>query len=84
MRFPDLAMNAAQSLGAEYADIRVQKTTDQVIFLRNLGLCPLQCFHRRGRAGHSQAGCGNSRPFRICKQSQKASPGPRAWLYRQI
>ena len=38
MRFPDLAMNAAQSLGAEYADIRVQKTTDQVIFLRNLSL----------------------------------------------
>jgi len=38
MNYPDLAMNAAQSLGAEYADIRIQKTTDQVIFLRNLSL----------------------------------------------
>ncbi|MDD3533980.1 MAG: TldD/PmbA family protein [Candidatus Cloacimonetes bacterium] len=38
MKYLDLAMNAASSLGAEYADIRIQKTTDQVIFLRNLSL----------------------------------------------
>lgn len=38
MQYLDLAMNAAQSLGAEYADIRVQKTTDQVIYLQNLSL----------------------------------------------
>ncbi|MBW6513736.1 MAG: TldD/PmbA family protein [Candidatus Syntrophosphaera sp.] len=38
MKYLDLAMNAAQSLGAEYADIRVQKTTDQVIYLQNLSL----------------------------------------------
>ncbi len=38
MHYLDLAMNAAQSLGAEYADIRVQKTTDQVIYLQNLSL----------------------------------------------
>jgi TldD protein len=31
-------MNAAESLGAEYADIRIQKTTDQVIYLQNLSL----------------------------------------------
>lgn len=38
MRYLDLAMNAAQSLGAEYADIRIQRTTDQVIYLQNLSL----------------------------------------------
>nr|MDK2850263.1 TldD protein [Candidatus Cloacimonadota bacterium] len=38
MKYLDLAMNAAGSLGAEYADIRIQKTTDQVISLRNLSL----------------------------------------------
>lgn len=38
MKYLDLAMNAAQSLGAEYADIRIQRTTDQVIYLRNLSL----------------------------------------------
>lgn len=38
MKYLDLAMSAATSLGAEYADIRIQKTTDQVIFLRNLSL----------------------------------------------
>jgi len=31
-------MNAAERLGAEYADIRVQKTTDEVIYLQNLSL----------------------------------------------
>lgn len=38
MKYLDLAMNAAASLGAEYADIRIQKTTDQVIYLQNLSL----------------------------------------------
>jgi len=38
MKYLDLAMNAANSLGAEYADIRIQKTTDQVIYLQNLSL----------------------------------------------
>ncbi|MDD4223162.1 MAG: TldD/PmbA family protein [Candidatus Cloacimonetes bacterium] len=38
MKYLDLAMNAAESLGAEYADIRVQKTTDEVIYLQNLSL----------------------------------------------
>lgn len=38
MRYLDLAMNAARSLGAEYADIRIQRTTDQVIYLQNLSL----------------------------------------------
>lgn len=38
MKYLDLAMNAAASLGAEYADIRIQRTTDQVILLRNLSL----------------------------------------------
>lgn len=38
MKYLDLAMNAAEQLGAEYADIRVQKTTDEVIFLQNLSL----------------------------------------------
>jgi TldD protein len=38
MKYLDLAMNAAEGLGAEYADIRIQKTTDQVVFLQNLSL----------------------------------------------
>ena len=38
MKYLDLAMDAAAKLGAEYADIRVQKTTDQVIYLHNLSL----------------------------------------------
>ena len=38
MKYLDLAMNAAEKLGVEYADIRIQKTTEQVIFLQNLSL----------------------------------------------
>ena len=38
MKYLDLAMDAAAKLGAEYADIRVQKTTDEVIYLQNLSL----------------------------------------------
>lgn len=38
MNYLDLAMDAALSLGAEYADIRIQKTTDQVVSMRNLSL----------------------------------------------
>ncbi|MEN6445838.1 MAG: TldD/PmbA family protein [Candidatus Cloacimonas sp.] len=38
MKYLDLAMNAAEALGAEYADIRIQKTFDQVIYLQNLSL----------------------------------------------
>ncbi|HHV36479.1 MAG TPA: TldD/PmbA family protein [Candidatus Cloacimonetes bacterium] len=38
MNYLDLAMDAALSLGAEYADIRIQKTTDQVVTMRNLSL----------------------------------------------
>ena len=38
MKYLDLAMNAAEKFGAEYADIRIQKTTDQVIYLQNLSL----------------------------------------------
>ena len=34
----DVAMNAAVSLGADYADIRIQKTRRELIFLRNLSL----------------------------------------------
>ncbi|MDP8220313.1 MAG: TldD/PmbA family protein [Candidatus Stygibacter frigidus] len=34
----DVAMNAAVSLGADYADIRIQKTRREFIFLRNLSL----------------------------------------------
>jgi len=33
-----IAMNAAQSLGADYADIRIQKTRSESIFLRNLSI----------------------------------------------
>jgi len=38
MRYLDLAIGAALELGAEYADIRVQRTTDEVVLLRNLSL----------------------------------------------
>lgn len=38
MIYLDLAMNAASSLGAEYADIRIQRSTDQRILMRNLSL----------------------------------------------
>ncbi len=38
MKYLDIAMDAARSLGADYADIRIQKTTDQVIYLHNLSL----------------------------------------------
>jgi len=38
MKYLDIAMNTAQSLGADYADIRIQRTTDQVIYLQNLSL----------------------------------------------
>jgi TldD protein len=38
MNYLDLAMNAAETIGAEYADIRIQKTIDQVIYLQNLSL----------------------------------------------
>ena len=34
----DVAMNTANSLGADYADIRIQKTQREFIFLRNLSL----------------------------------------------
>ncbi len=34
----DVAMNVANSLGAEYADIRLQKTRREFIYLRNLSL----------------------------------------------
>ncbi len=38
MDYLDLAMNKALSLGADYADIRIQKTTTQMIYLQNLSL----------------------------------------------
>lgn len=38
MRYLDLAIGAARDLGAEYADIRIQRTTDEVVLLRNLSL----------------------------------------------
>lgn len=38
MRYLDLAIGKALDLGAEYADIRVQKTSDEVVMLRNLSL----------------------------------------------
>lgn len=38
MKYLDLALNAAEKLGAEYADIRIHKTTAQRIYLRNLSL----------------------------------------------
>lgn len=34
----DVAMNAANRLGADYADIRIQKTRREIIYLRNLSL----------------------------------------------
>lgn len=38
MDYLDLAMNTALSLGADYADIRIQKTQTQMIYLQNLSL----------------------------------------------
>lgn len=38
MKYLDMAMDAAKSLGADYADIRIHKTTTESIFLRNLSL----------------------------------------------
>lgn len=38
MKYLDLALNAAQSLGAQYADIRIQKTANQTIYLQNQSL----------------------------------------------
>ena len=38
MRYLDLAIGEALNLGAEYADIRIQRTTDEVVLLRNLSL----------------------------------------------
>lgn len=38
MKYLDIAMNTANALGADYADIRIQKTTDQTIYLHNLSL----------------------------------------------
>jgi len=36
--FLSLAMDTAKSLGADYADIRIQKSSSEMIFLRNLSL----------------------------------------------
>lgn len=38
MKYLDIAMNTANALGADYADIRIQKSTDQTIYLQNLSL----------------------------------------------
>ena len=38
MKYLDLALEKARSLGAEYADIRIQKTQTEMIYLRNLSL----------------------------------------------
>jgi TldD protein len=38
MEYVDIALNLAKSAGAEYADIRIQKTQTEFIFLRNLSL----------------------------------------------
>lgn len=38
MDFRDLAMDTAKSLGVDYADIRIQKTSVETIYLRNLSL----------------------------------------------
>ncbi len=35
MKYLDIALNVAESLGADYADIRIQKTTTQSIYLQN-------------------------------------------------
>ncbi len=38
MKYLDIAMNTASMLGADYADIRIQKTETQTIYLQNLSL----------------------------------------------
>jgi TldD protein len=38
MKYLDIAMEAAQAMGADYADIRIQKSTSQSIYLHNLSL----------------------------------------------
>lgn len=38
MKYLDIALNAAEALGADYADIRIQKTTTQSIYLQNQSL----------------------------------------------
>lgn len=38
MKYLDLALNAADTMGADYADIRIQKSTRQEIYLQNLSL----------------------------------------------
>jgi TldD protein len=38
MKYLDLAMDAAVALGADYADMRIERTRDQSIFLYNLSL----------------------------------------------
>lgn len=38
MKYLDTAMEAARSLGADYADIRIQKSTAETIYLHNLSL----------------------------------------------
>ena len=37
MKYLDIAMNLAKQLGVEYADIRIQKSTTEIIYLENLG-----------------------------------------------
>jgi TldD protein len=38
MKYLDIAMEAARALGADYADIRIQKSTTETIYLHNLSL----------------------------------------------
>ncbi len=38
MKYLDIAMDAAKSMGADYADIRIQKSTTETIYLHNLSL----------------------------------------------
>lgn len=38
MKYLDIAMETAKSLGADYADIRIQKSTSETIYLHNLSL----------------------------------------------
>ncbi len=38
MKYLDIAMEAAKSLGADYADIRIQRSTTETIYLHNLSL----------------------------------------------
>ncbi len=38
MDYLSLAMDAAKSYGADYADMRIQKTSEEMIYLRNLSL----------------------------------------------